>query len=374
MTHGDTALSSEEVARYARQLVLPELGYEGQRRLKQARVAVVGAGGLGSPVVSYLAAAGVGRLRLIDDDVVEMSNLGRQVIHGTHEVGAPKVESAARAVAAANPLVTVEPRRVRLVPANATALLEGADVVVDGSDEFATRYTVADAAEELGIPVVWGAVLRFAGHVSVFSSRDGFRYRDVFPEPPSDDDAPPCELAGVLGAVCAMVGSVMAMETLKLLTGIGQSLCGRLQVIDALTGSVRTVTLARAGRVPPAVGAAVPRAAEAAGTDRSRSAVPTVSARQLQGLLSSTSPPVLLDVRESTELAAGDLPGSVHMPLAELISEGPPAGVRLDRAIVVYCASGVRSAQATAHLQRLGVAGVASLEGGFRAWSALVRG
>lgn len=373
MTRGDTALSSEEVARYARQLVLPEFGYEGQRRLKQARVAVVGAGGLGSPVVSYLAAAGVGRLRLIDDDVVEMSNLGRQVIHGTREVGAPKVESAARAVAAANPLVNVEPRRVRLVPANATALLEGADVVVDGSDEFATRYTVADAAEELGIPVVWGAVLRFAGHVSVFSSRDGFRYRDVFPEPPADDDAPPCERAGVLGAVCAMVGSVMAMETLKLLTGIGQSLCGRLQVIDALTGSVRTVTLSRAGRVPPAVGATVPGAG-AAGTDRPRSAVPTVSARQLQDLLSSTSPPVLLDVRESTELAAGDLPGSVHMPLAELISGGPPAGVRLERAIVVYCASGVRSAQAAEHLQRLGAAGVASLEGGFRAWSALVRG
>ncbi|MGU3643865.1 ThiF family adenylyltransferase [Microbacterium sp. C23T] len=364
-------LSPDEISRYTRQVVLPELGLDGQRRLKAARVAVIGAGGLGSPVIQYLAAAGVGMIRVIDDDLVEVSNLGRQVIHSTSQVGMPKVDSAAHAVTASNPFVRVETRRYRLTPGNAVALLTGVDLVIDGSDEFDTRYAVADAAEALGVPVVWGAVHRFAGHVSVFSSRNGYRYRDLFPEPPADDDAPPCEVAGVLGAVCAMVGSTMAAETLKLLTGIGHSLLGRLQVIDALQGSVRTIALVRGKPIPPATTTAD------AGQDSSirqpaatSEKVQRISAGEVRARLAAGESFTLVDVRSVAEHAAGALPGTIHVPFPELISQGPPETVPLDRPIVLYCASGVRSTRAVPILRAHGATDVASLTGGYLTWHA----
>ncbi len=240
----------EEIERYARHLVLPEVGGAGQQKLKRARVLVVGAGGLGAPVLMYLAAAGLGTLGIVDDDEVSLSNLQRQIIHDTTQVGAPKIHSATAALHRINPHVTVEPHMLRLTPENAPGLVRGHDAVVDGSDNFATRYAVADACAAEGVPLVTGAVGRFDGTVTTlmpFAEKDGRRlpsYRDLFPEAPPEGTVPSCAEAGILGALTGIIGSIQAMEVIKLITGTGDLLAGRLLLVDALSMRFETIDFA----------------------------------------------------------------------------------------------------------------------------------
>lgn len=374
-------LTAEERARYSRHLLLPAIGDEGQRRLRAARVLVVGAGGLGAPVLQYLAAAGVGRLGIVDDDVVDVTNLQRQVVHGHADVGRPKVDSAADAVRALDPGVEVVPHRLRLTP-DTVDLLADYDLVVDGADNFPTRYLVNDACVRLGLPEVWGSVLRFDAQVAVFWGRppQGWpvapvQLRDVFPEPPPEGSVPSCAAAGVLGALCGQVGSLMATEAIKLITGAGRVLLGRVAVLDALAGTWREVPLRRsAGSAPggdtagmaaenaPAPDAPVP-AAPAPADDVLREVTP----RELVRLLADGAV-TLLDVREPAERTIVTIPGAdLPIPLGELAAR--VGEVPADRPVVVYCRSGVRSATAGRYLAGLGY-DIANLAGGVLAWAA----
>lgn len=248
----ESPLNSQEIERYARHIVLPEVGGAGQQKLKNARVLVVGAGGLGAPVLQYLAACGTGTLGIVDNDHVSLSNLQRQVIHTTPAIGHPKVESAAHAIAALNPHVVVEPHAVRLDAANVLDLLSRYDIAVDGSDNFATRYTLADAAEKAEVPLVTGAINRFDGSLTVLApwrtGKDGLRnpsYRDLFPEPPPEGLVPSCAEAGIIGALAGVIGTLQAMEVIKLVTGIGEPLIGRLLMYDALAARFQTISYKR---------------------------------------------------------------------------------------------------------------------------------
>ena len=247
LSAGGTAgeLTPAEVERYSRHLIIPEIGAVGQRRLKNAKVLVIGAGGLGSPALLYLAAAGVGTLGIIDDDAVDLSNLQRQVIHGVADVGRPKIESARDAIAALNPLVDVRLHNVRLDASNALELFAGYDLILDGADNFATRYLVNDAAAILGKPYVWGSIFRFDGQVSVFWEKHGPTYRDLYPEAPPAGSVPSCGEGGVFGMLCAAVGSLMVTEAVKLITGVGRSLLGRVALFDALGGSWREIRVSK---------------------------------------------------------------------------------------------------------------------------------
>lgn len=367
-------LTSAEVRRYARHLLVPEIGVAGQRRLKAARVLVVGAGGLGSPALLYLAAAGVGTIGVLDDDVVEESNLQRQVVHTSADLGRAKVDSAADAVARTNPLVTVVRHRERLTPTNAAALVAGYDLVLDGADNFPTRYVVDDACVAAGLPWVWGAVLRFDGHVAVFDGRTGPTYRDLFPRPPAPGAVPSCAEAGVLGGVCAQVGSVMATEAVKLITGAGASLLGRVLVVDALAGTWRTLGVrsdparaAVAGTDDGSDGGSDGAAPTAAAPDAGQS-VATVTAADLERRLADPGDDlVLVDVRESDEHARLAVPGARLVPLAQVLAEGLD-GVAPDAPVVLHCAAGTRSARALVSLRERGFTDLAHLEGGITAW------
>lgn len=373
-------LSAEERARYSRHLLLPVIGDEGQRRLRAARVVVVGAGGLGAPVLQYLAAAGVGRLGIVDDDVVDLTNLQRQVVHGHADVGRPKVDSAADSVRALDPGVEVELHRERLTADNVD-LLADYDLVVDGADNFPTRYLVNDACVRLGLPEVWGSVLRFDAQVAVFWGRPPrgwpvapVQLRDVFPEPPPEGAVPSCAAAGVLGALCGQVGSLMATEAIKLITGAGRVLLGRVAVLDALAGTWREVPLRRSA--DPAAGSdtAGMAADHAPAPDAHVPAAPVppgdvlreVTPRELVRLLADDAV-TLVDVREPAERAIVTIPAAdLPIPLGELparVSEVPT-----DRTVVVYCRSGVRSATAGRYLAGLGY-DVANLAGGVLAWA-----
>ena len=240
-------LTRDEVARYSRHLIIPDLGVDGQKRLKNARVLVIGAGGLGAPTLLYLAAAGVGTIGIVDFDVVDESNLQRQIIHGVADVGRPKAQSARDSIAAINPLVEVRLHEVRLDAGNAVELFKQYDLILDGTDNFATRYLVNDAAVLAGKPYVWGSIYRFEGQVSVFwedaPDGRGLNYRDLYPEPPPPGMVPSCAEGGVLGIICASIASVMGTEAIKLITGIGEPLLGRLMIYDALEMSYRTITI-----------------------------------------------------------------------------------------------------------------------------------
>jgi adenylyltransferase/sulfurtransferase len=357
-------LTVEEVGRYSRHLLLAEIGRDGQRRLKNARVLVVGAGGLGSPVLLYLAAAGVGTIGVVDDDVVDASNLQRQVVHGTDDVGRPKVDSAAEAVARVNPLVRVVRHGERVTAANALELLAGYDLVLDGTDNFPTRYLVGDACAIAGTPLVWGSILRFDGQVSVFWAEHGPTYRDLFPVPPPPGSVPSCGEAGVLGAVCAMVGSVMAAEAVKLVTGSGDPLVGRLVVLDALAMTWRTLPVGRDPRAVPVTSLA----AHETGTDpAAEDDVPSVSAQELAGLLERDEV-VLVDVREADEREIVSIAGSVHVPLARFRSGEAAAALPSGRPVVLHCKAGGRSAEALGLLRAAGRDDVRHLDGGVLAW------
>jgi len=345
-------------ARYARQRILPGFGETAQERLSRSHAVVIGAGGLGSAVLPILAAAGVGTITVIDDDLVDETNLHRQILHGAGDVDRPKVESAADTVHTQSPETTVIARRELFTAATSAELLTGADILIDGSDTNETRFAANDAAVAAGIPLVWGSALRWSGQVGI--AWGGLDYRDLFPDGP-DSAADTCEIAGILPSVCTVVGGFMATEALKLLTGLGEPLIGRVVLFDALTGTTRELRYARdpARDAAPLV-AAAPRDAA---SDRS------LSARELAALLNdpSSEPPLLLDVREAYEVAISALPSAVNIPLNELdtrIGE-------LDAAapIVVYCHLGVRSATALTRLEAAGFTRARHLSGGIDGWS-----
>ncbi|GAA3694554.1 adenylyltransferase/sulfurtransferase MoeZ [Arthrobacter ginkgonis] len=363
-------LTPEELRRYSRHLIIPEVGLEGQRRLKNARVLVIGAGGLGSPVLLYLAAAGIGTLGIVEDDAVDDSNLQRQVIHGVADVGRPKAESARDSIAGLNPHVAVELHQVRLDSTNALEIFSGYDLLIDGTDNFATRYLVNDAAAILGKPYVWGSILRFDGQVSVFWNGRGPTYRDLYPEAPQAGTVPSCAEGGVFGVLCGQIGSVMAAEAIKLVTGIGQPLLGRLLVLDALGMNWRelrlrpdpdTVQPARLLEDYPAF-CGVP-------ADRERT-LPTVSPPELEAMLRERAAGredfVLVDVREPGEARIVSIDGAELAPRG-LVLAGE-VDLPRDRPLVLHCKSGVRSGEVLGHLLDRGYTHARHLTGGILGW------
>ncbi|MDD4867505.1 MAG: adenylyltransferase/sulfurtransferase MoeZ [Mycobacterium sp.] len=369
------ALTREEMARYSRHLLIPELGADGQRRLKNARVLVIGAGGLGSPTLLYLAAAGVGTIGIVDFDIVDESNLQRQIIHGTADVGRSKAQSARDSILAVNPLVEVRLHEFRLDAGNAVGLFEQYDLIVDGADNFATRYLVNDAAVLAGKPYVWGSIYRFEGQASVFwedaPNGLGLNYRDLYPHPPPPGMVPSCAEGGVLGIVCGSIASVMGTEAVKLITGIGESLLGRLLVYDALEMSYRTITL----RKDPSA----PTITELADYEQLCGVVPedptgavagsTITPRELWALLDSGRKLALIDVREPAEWEIVHIDGACLIPQSSIDSGEGLAKLPRDRMPVLYCKTGVRSAQALAAVKRAGFADAVHLQGGILAWA-----
>ncbi len=375
-------LTAAQARRYVRHALLPGIGTEGQRRLLNAKVLVVGAGGLGSPALLYLAAAGVGTLGIIDDDVVDESNLQRQVIHGVADIGVPKVDSATESVARIDPAIHVITHDQRLTVGNALDILGGYDLVLDGTDNFATRYLVADACEILGTPCVWGAVLRFDGQVSVFWPGRGPLYRDIFGTPPDQTLVPSCAQAGVFGVLCASIGAAMGTEAVKVIVGVGRSLVGRLLVYDALAATWDELpvrpdpTRTPVTRLEPVDGAcaapgtsATPGTPGTAGTARPAGSEVDVEefddllARLVRGEIDLD----VLDVREPVEYAAGHIERARLAPKDEILSgrTEPPR----DRPVLLYCAQGVRSGDVLDRLLAVGHTDVRHLIGGYDAWT-----
>ena len=363
-------LSPAEIARYGRHLVLSEVGPQGQQRLRDSKVLLVGAGGLGSPAALYLAAAGVGELGVVEFDRVGTSNLQRQILYDTPSVGRRKVEVAQERLAALNPGVRVRPFPERLTRANALEIVGSYDVVVDGSDNFPTRYLVNDACVLAHRPDVFGSVYRFEGQVSVFDGRRGPCYRCLFPEPPPPESVPSCADGGVLGVLPGLVGTLQATEAIKLLLGIGTPLVGRLLLVDALDLRFRELTLQKSPTCPvcserPTLTELIDY--EAFCGERSGAAdVPTVSTSDLVSEIASDRPPLVLDVRSKEEFELRHIPGARSFPLDQLpdrVSELTSAGE-----VVVYCNTGVRSGQALRRLSDLGFRRVRRLEGGIEAW------
>jgi molybdopterin/thiamine biosynthesis adenylyltransferase/rhodanese-related sulfurtransferase len=360
-------LTAAELSRYARQLVLPEVGIEGQERLRRARVLIVGAGGLGSPVAQYLAAAGVGVIGIVDDDVVEISNLHRQVVHGTSDIGREKALSASDGIARLNPHVRVEAHRERLNCARAETLFAGYDVVVDGSDNYATRYAINDACAALAKAWVYGSVERFSGQVSVFGVADGPCYRCLFPEPPAPGSAASCEEIGVLGAVPGVIGSLQAVETLKLILGVGDPLIGRLLQWDLMSATVHVTRFDRRSDCPACSG--VPASDARVGADGQTEPfdVSDIQPRDLAQRLEGTERSfVLLDIREPWEWAVAEIGKPQRLPMNQL----PQALDALDpaRELIVYCHHGTRSGMAAEWLRSQGFR-ARNLAGGIDRWS-----
>lgn len=351
--------------RYARQRVLREFGPDGQTRLAAARVLIVGTGGLGSPSALYLAAAGVGTIGLVDTDTVDESNLHRQLLYGTSDVGRAKLDAAAVRLHDVNPLVHVVPHATRLRSSNAAGLVAGYDLVIDGTDNFPARYAINDACVIRGIPFVYGSVARFEGQVSVFGAPDGPCYRCLFPDPPPPGTVPTCAEEGVLGVLPGMIGLLQATEAIKWCTGLGESLAGRLLLFDALTQRMREVALPRnpACRVCGAAACA----ARAAGTRDEAEMFDDTTPMELAARLARGESPLLLDVREEWEYAIAALPGSVLVPLGTLQQRTGSLDPQAE--YVVYCHHGGRSAMAAQWLRSQGFARVANLEGGIDAWS-----
>jgi molybdopterin/thiamine biosynthesis adenylyltransferase/rhodanese-related sulfurtransferase len=360
--------SDEERQRYSRHFLLPEVGVGGQEKLRRARVLCVGAGGLGSPLALYLSAAGVGTLGLVDFDRVDTTNLHRQVLYGTNDVGRLKLDAARERIESMNPHVTVVPHAARLTAANALEILRDYDVVADGTDNFGARYLVNDASVVLGKPNVYASVYRFEGQVSVFWAGHGPCYRCLYPDPPEPGLVPSCAEGGVLGVLPGLVGLIQATEVLKLLLRIGEPLIGRLLLVDALGMKFREVRLRRNPDCRRCGAGADPllrdEAEELCAVPSE--AVPTITGSELMRRLALPAPPVLIDVREPHEVARGRLPNALTFPLGTLDQ-------RLEllprsREIVVYCQSGMRSARATVHLLNGGFPNVRNLTGGMELW------
>lgn len=363
-------LTAEETARYSRHLIIPEFGMLAQRRLKNARVLVIGAGGLGSPALLYLAAAGVGTIGIVDDDVVDTSNLQRQVIHGTADVGRSKAQSGRDAVHGLNPLVNVRLHECRLTADNALEILADYDLIIDGTDNFATRYLVNDAAALLGKPYVWGSILRFDGQVSVFWDGHGPTYRDLYPEAPPAGSVPSCAEGGVLGVLCAQIGSVMVNEAIKLITGIGRTLLGRVLIFDALEMKWREIRLRRDPTAAPVTELVDYEAFCGISTTPADQDLPGVSVRRLQELLAGRERGDedfdLVDVREAGEHEIVSIPGSILVPRGDILAG--LTDLPRDRDLYVHCKMGGRSAAVVSHLREAGYQRVFNVEGGIMAW------
>ena len=370
------SLTKAEVERYSRHLIIPDVGMTGQKRLKNAKVLVVGAGGLGSPALLYLAAAGVGTLGILDFDTVDESNLQRQVIHGQSDIGKPKAKSAAESIAEVNPYVTVNLHTERLDSGNALEIFAPYDLILDGTDNFATRYLVNDACVLLGKPYVWGSIYRFEGQASVFwaeptgDGREGVQYRDLYPEPPPPGMVPSCAEGGVLGVLCASIGSIMVTEAIKLITGIGETLLGRLMVYDALEMTYRTVKVRKDPAGEPITGLIDYEAFCGTLSDDAAAAASnhTISARDLKAKMDAGEDFLLVDVREQNEYEIVSIPGSVLIPKGDIISGEALAALPQDRPLVLHCKSGARSAEALAVLHKAGFADAVHVGGGVLAW------
>lgn len=367
-----TEMDQETLARYSRQILMPEFGPSSQSALSRSRVLVVGAGGLGSPVISYLAAAGIGTIGIVDDDFVDVTNLHRQIIHEERSVGTAKVLSAQRWVHEHNSNVNVVVHRTRLNEMNGLAIAEDYDVLVDGSDNFATRYLVGDISAIQGKPLVWGSVFKFSGQTTVFWPGHGPTYRDVFPEMPPAGAVPSCAEAGVIGAVCATIGSMMALEVVKLIAGIGEPLVGRLLTFDGLTQRWRELDISGAAgstpvprtltrEQPPAC--LIPDVADV-------SLTASYVAEMLRDREAGGRPFRLIDVRTEEEHVIAAIDGAELVPMAAL--EGEASAWNPTDSIVVFCKSGVRSDEAHRLLEQRGFTDVRTLEGGIDAWSATV--
>jgi adenylyltransferase/sulfurtransferase len=370
-------LSVDEVRRYSRHLIIPDVGMAGQRRLKNAKVLCVGAGGLGSPALMYLAAAGVGTLGVIDFDVVDESNLQRQIIHGQSDVGRPKVESAAESIRQINPLVEVIVHNESLSTDNVMDIFAGYDLIVDGTDNFATRYMVNDAAVLLGKPYVWGSIYRFDGQASVFWAEHGPCYRCLYPEPPPPGMVPSCAEGGVLGVLCASIGSIQVNEAIKLITGIGDPLVGRLTIYDALEMSYRQVKVKKDPECPlcgknPTItellddyeafcGVVSDEAADAARGS-------TITATDLKDMQDRGDDIFLVDVREPNEYEIVSIPGATLIPKGEFLSGSALERLPQDKQIVLHCKSGGRSAECLAIVQNAGFSDAVHVGGGVLAW------
>jgi molybdopterin/thiamine biosynthesis adenylyltransferase/rhodanese-related sulfurtransferase len=373
-------LSRDEVARYSRHLIIPDLGMDGQKRLKNARVLVIGAGGLGSPTLLYLAAAGVGTIGIVEFDVVDESNLQRQIIHGQSDIGRSKAQSARDSIRETNPFVDVRLHEVRLEPENAVEIFAQYDLIIDGTDNFATRYLVNDAAVLAGKPYVWGSIYRFEGQVSVFwedapdgpsGEKRGLNYRDLYPEPPPPGMVPSCAEGGVLGILCASIASVMGTEAIKLITGMGDTLLGRLMVYDALDMTYRTIKIRKDPATPKITelidyeafcGVVSEEAADAAADS-------TITPRELRDLLDSGKKLALIDVREPVEWDINHIAGAELIPKSTIEAGDGLAKLPHDRIPVLYCKTGVRSAEALAAVKRAGFADAVHLQGGIAAWA-----
>lgn len=375
MAQHTSALSTDELIRYSRHLLLPQVGEEGQRALKDARVLIVGAGGLGSPVAVYLAAAGVGTLGIVDFDDVDLSNLHRQILHDSSAVGRPKTDSAVERLREVNPHVRVQTYRDRFTAANGLDIARDYDLIVDGTDNFATRYLVNDASVLLGIPSVYGSVHRFEGQASVFGAKDGPCYRCLFREPPPADLIPNCAEAGVLGVLPGLIGTIQATEAVKIILGIGESLAGRLLLVDAASMTFRTITVRKDPECPACGTREITKlesyddlvcAADVAASPESPGRVVELSPAQLAARLDASRDIELIDVREPSEWRLGHIPGARLVPLGQIPDEIP----RLDpgRETIVYCKVGGRSRHAAKQLADAGIRSVSNLSGGILAW------
>jgi adenylyltransferase/sulfurtransferase len=366
-------LSQQEVLRYSRHLIIPEVGLEGQRRLKDARVLMVGAGGLGSPIGLYLAAAGVGTLGIVEFDVVDETNLQRQLLHGTKDVGRKKLDSARDRLRDANPHVQVIPHEARLTSENALEIIRQYDVVVDGTDNFATRYLTNDACVLLGKPNVYGSIFRFEGQSTIFCAKDGPCYRCLYPEPPPPGMVPSCAEGGVLGILPGLVGVVQATETVKLIAGIGEPLVGRLLLVDALSMQFRTVKLRKDPKCPACGTRELEQLIDyeqfcgIRGQPDETEGVPAIAAKELQARLARKDAFDLIDVREPHEWDICRIPGARLAPLSSFAAA--LGSFDSARDVVLYCRTGVRSAKALKQLQAAGFRRVWNLTGGIHAWA-----
>ncbi|NHC45671.1 adenylyltransferase/sulfurtransferase MoeZ [Motilibacter aurantiacus] len=368
-------LTIDEVRRYSRHLIIPDVGMVGQKRLKNAKVLVVGAGGLGSPALLYLAAAGVGTLGIVDFDTVDESNLQRQVIHGQSDIGKPKALSAQESVAEVNPYVNVVLHEERLDEDNVLRIFEPYDLILDGTDNFATRYLVNDAAVLLGKPYVWGSIYRFEGQVSVFWAEHGPQYRDLYPEPPPPGMVPSCAEGGVLGVLCASIGSIMVTEAIKLITGIGEPLLGRLMVYDALEMSYRTLKLRKDPNGEPITGLLGDYEAFCGAVSEEASEAvkgSTISVSQLEQWIKERDNGerdfVIVDVREPNEYEINRIPTSVLIPKGEFLNGSALEKLPQDKQVVLHCKTGIRSAETLAILKGAGFADAVHVGGGVSAW------
>lgn len=372
------SLTVDEVRRYSRHLIIPDVAMAGQQRLMNAKVLCVGAGGLGSPALMYLAAAGVGTLGIVEFDTVDESNLQRQIIHGQSDIGKSKALSAKEKIAEINPNVNVVVHEIRLDIDNVMDIFAQYDLIVDGTDNFATRYLVNDACVLLKKPYVWGSIYRFDGQASVFWAEYGPCYRCLYPEPPPPGMVPSCAEGGVLGVLCASIGSIQTTEAIKLLTGIGEPLIGQLMIYDALEMSYRKIKVRKDPKCPlcsekPTQTALLPDYEAFCGvlSDAAEVAVKdsTISVSELKGKIDNKDHFLLIDVREPSEFEIVRIPGSVLIPKQGFLDGSALAGLPQDKPIILHCKSGVRSAECLAILKSAGFADATHVSGGVVAWA-----